>query len=79
MLDVGKWIYDPTRGLSLDCKDPGVSDEDLYRYRVSTAIVPEVISHDKISGKRGKKRQSYELAEIDSDVRYASTNNYCLM
>jgi hypothetical protein len=73
MISIGRWVYDPTRGLSEDCRKPAASDEDLNKYRVSSSAPGRIISHDGDSKfrKRGQFEANREVFGVsDDDQRF---------
>jgi hypothetical protein len=75
MIKIGRWAYDATRGLAVDCKNPAASDEVLNKYRVSTSVVTETINADSNSRRRGGGKQSTEDLESVSEKRFVYLND----
>lgn len=66
MIAIGRWVYDPTRGLALDCRNPAASDEVLRKYTVSSST-----ASFSTARKRAKTQQSDEdIEEVSDDDRF---------
>jgi hypothetical protein len=74
MLDMGRWVYDPKRCLSIECRTPAQSDDKLKEYAISLEAALEAAKPFSLELECRRKRNR-TTAKQDEGIYF---NDYSL-